>query len=81
MLAKLQSQDIERLIICGAMSHMCIDATTRAAFDNGFSCVVIEDACATKDLSFNGETILAYQVHGSFMSKYLSKYKLKGSTL
>jgi len=32
---------------------MCIDATVRAGFDLGFNCVVAEDACATRDLSFN----------------------------
>ncbi len=34
------------------MSHMRIDATTPAGFDLGFKCVVIEDACATRDLQF-----------------------------
>ena len=27
----LQSLQVQELIICGAMSHMCVDATTRAA--------------------------------------------------
>ena len=65
---QLKAAGIERLIICGAMSHMCIDATTRAAFDLGFSCTVIEDGCATRDLSFKGETIKADKVHAAFMS-------------
>jgi nicotinamidase-related amidase len=56
------------LVICGAMSHMCIDATTRAAFDFGFDCIVAEDACATKDLIFKGKTIKAVDVHASFMA-------------
>jgi nicotinamidase-related amidase len=50
------------------MSHMCIDATTRAAFDSGFSCIVAEDACATRDLKFKDETIKAALVHASFMA-------------
>lgn len=65
---QLKAAGIERLIICGAMSHMCIDATTRAAFDLGFSCTVIEDGCATRDLPFKGETIKADKVHAAFMS-------------
>jgi len=65
---QLKAAAIERLIICGAMSHMCIDATTRAAFDLGFSCTVIEDGCATRDLLFKGETIKADKVHAAFMS-------------
>jgi len=61
-------------VICGAMSHMCIDATTRAAFDLGFKCMVIQDACATRNLEFGGKTIAAEQVHGSFMAALGSAY-------
>lgn len=64
----LKEQNIDTLTICGAMSHMCIDATTRAAFDLGFKCVVAEDACATRDLIFKGDIIKASEVHASFMA-------------
>lgn len=68
LLEVLKKENIGNLVICGAMSHMCIDATTRAAFDLGFSCMVAEDACATKDLIFKGRTIKAADVHASFMA-------------
>lgn len=64
----LKKEKPDHLVICGAMSHMCIDATTRAAFDLGFDCTVAEDACATKDLVFKGDTIKASMVHASFMA-------------
>lgn len=64
----LGDSDIGKMLICGAMSHMCIDATARAAFDFGFACRVAEDACATRDLVFNGRTIAAAAVHGAFMA-------------
>jgi len=64
----LKGRDAQELVICGAMSHMCIDATTRAAFDLGFNCIVAEDACATKDLVFRGKTIPATEVHAAFMA-------------
>lgn len=70
----LKSKTIDDLVICGAMSHMCIDATTRAAFDLGFSCVVADDACATKDLSFKNKTVRASEVHASFMAALSSAY-------
>jgi nicotinamidase-related amidase len=56
------------------MSHMCIDASTRAAVDHGFSCVVIHDACATRDLVFAETLIPARQVHGAFMAALASFY-------
>ena len=74
LLDELKKNQIEQVVICGAMSHMCIDATTRAAFDFGFKCMVIEDACATRNLEFGGQTIAARQVHGSFMAALGAAY-------
>lgn len=71
---QLRGDGIDQLVIVGAMSHMCIDATTRAAFDLGFECTVVEDACATRDLEFNGNTVAAEQVHGSFMAALAAPY-------
>ncbi len=65
---KLQEKGIKDLIICGAMSHMCIDTTARAAFDLGYNVELISDACATRDLVFHGETIRAKDVHSTFMA-------------
>jgi nicotinamidase-related amidase len=74
LLMNLKRSDVEDLVICGAMSHMCIDATTRAAFDLGFNCIVIEDACATRDLQHKGVVIEAGQVHGAFMAALSAFY-------
>jgi nicotinamidase-related amidase len=68
LLEELNKAEVDEIVICGAMSHMCIDATTRAAADLGFRCNVIHDACATRDLEFEGGTIPASQVHASFMA-------------
>lgn len=62
------------LVICGMMSHMCIDGTARAASDLGYDVSIIEDACATKDLTFKGKTIPAAEVHGSFMAALAAAY-------
>ena len=74
LLDELKKCQVEQVVICGAMSHMCIDATARAAFDFGFKCVVIEDACATRNLEFGGQAIVARQVHGSFMAALGAAY-------
>ncbi len=80
LLEILKSAQTDRLVICGAMSHMCIDATTRAAFDLGFDCVVAEDACATKDLIFKNRTIKAADVHAAFMAALSFPYAKVVST-
>lgn len=66
--SELEKLDIKELVICGMMSHMCVDSTTRAAFDLGYDCTLIPDACTTKDLEFKGKKIKADEVHSSFMS-------------
>ena len=76
----LKSKNPDQLVICGAMSHMCIDATTRAAFDLGFNCTVAEDACATRNLNFKGKTIQATEVHASFMAALSVPYAKVVST-
>jgi nicotinamidase-related amidase len=53
---------------------MCVDATVRAACDLGFSCTVIEDACATRDLEFRGSLVPAPQVHRAFMAALQGAY-------
>jgi len=80
LLESLRAQDVDSLLICGAMSHMCVDATTRAAFDFGFGCTVAHDACATRDLRFGEQVIRADDVHGAFMSALSVPYaKLVGT--
>lgn len=74
LLEMLRENGVDSLLICGAMSHMCIDATTRAAFDLGFACTVAQDACATRDLMFGEQVIKACDVHGAFMSALSAPY-------
>src|SRR5215467_9664724 len=66
--ALLDRHGVEEVVICGAMSHMCVDAGTRAAGDLGYRCVVVHDACATRDQEFEGTVVPAAQVHAAFMA-------------
>jgi nicotinamidase-related amidase len=68
LLEELQSLGIQELVVCGAMSHMCIDTTVRAGFDLGLSIVVVADGCATKDLAYGDQVIPAVQVQGAYMA-------------
>ncbi len=74
LLDQLKNAGVENVVICGAMSHMCIDSTTRAAADFGFGCTVVHDACATRNLDFGGKKLLAEDVHASFMAALVSAY-------
>ncbi|MGO4004746.1 cysteine hydrolase family protein [Pseudomonas fluorescens] len=70
----LDEQGIKELVVVGSMSHMCVDGITRAAADFGYSVTVIHDACATRDLEFNGVAVPAAQVHAAFMASLAFAY-------
>ncbi len=76
----LIEKDIKELVICGMMTHMCIDATTRAAKDFGFNCILISDACATRALEIDGKMIKAEDVHYSFLAALNGFYSSVKST-
>ncbi|QJB41573.1 cysteine hydrolase [Chitinophaga oryzae] len=67
LLTHLRQAGITDLIITGMMTHACVDATTRAAKDYGFNCTVVADACATRDLEVNRQTVPAAEVQRSLM--------------
>lgn len=64
----LDKEDIKDIIICGMMTHMCIDSTTRGALELGLNCTLIEDCCTTKDLEYDTNIISWDNVHNSFIS-------------
>lgn len=70
----LDRSGVEEVVVIGAMSHMCVDATTRAANDLGYKTVTVHDACATRDLEFNGVTAPATQVHAALMAALAFMY-------
>jgi nicotinamidase-related amidase len=79
LLDLLKGWEVERVVICGMMTHMCVDATARAASDLGFQVIVAEDACATRDLAFGDTTIPAEHVHKAFLAALKSYGKVMKS--
>jgi nicotinamidase-related amidase len=68
LLDMLKEWGIERVVITGMMTHMCVDATARAAADLGFKVIVAADACATRDLTYGDTTVPADHVHKAFLA-------------
>ena len=64
----LKGLRVDTLIVCGMMTHMCVDTTVRAAMDYGYQVKLVADACATMDLALNGETIPAETVQKAFIA-------------
>lgn len=76
----LEQRAITEVVVVGSMSHMCIDGVVRAAADLGYGVTVIHDACATRDLEFNGTVVPAAQVHAAFMASLGFAYATVVST-
>jgi len=74
LLTYLRKKQVSKLVICGMMTHMCVEAAARAAHDLGFEVTVIGDACATRDLEFDGTKITAADVHASTLATLAQAY-------
>lgn len=68
LLNYLQTKNIKNLVITGMMTDVCVESTTRAAFDFGFRNTIIGDATATRDRELNGQTIKASEIQQSFLA-------------
>jgi nicotinamidase-related amidase len=68
LLERLKESGIDDLVVCGMMTAVCVDSTVRAAFDHGFRCTLLTDACASRSLVYQGEEIPAEHVHGAFVA-------------
>ncbi len=64
----LRGLGVSKLVVCGMMTHMCIDTTVRAAFDLGYEVALASDACATRDLKLDARTIPAADVQSAFLA-------------
>lgn len=68
LLTYLREQKVQRLVIMGMQTHMCVEAAVRAASDYGFECVLVEDACATRNLKYKDREVSAEDVHAATLS-------------
>jgi nicotinamidase-related amidase len=60
----LRGWGIERVLVAGFMTQMCVDTTARQAAHLGFQVTVLADACAAKSVTGpDGTTIPADVVH------------------
>ncbi len=74
LLESLRSLGARKLLVAGMQTHMCVEATARAAADLGFEVVVPQDACATRTLKFGEVEVSAAQVHASTLASLQGSY-------
>jgi nicotinamidase-related amidase len=76
--ARLDATGRKDLVVVGFMTHMCVEATTRAALDLGFKPTVIATATATRDLPdpVAGGTISAAEVQRNALAALNDRFAL-----
>jgi len=74
LLELIVSDTVDRLVICGMQTHMCVEAAVRAAHDLGISCILVSDACATRALQYNEHIIPAKNVHHATLESLRGTY-------
>lgn len=72
--AALRAAQVEHVVLCGAMSQMCVDATARAAADMGFAVTVVGDACAAASVRHGDVSVPSGHVHAAFMAPLAASY-------
>lgn len=63
---ELEQRKVNQLVVCGMMTHMCVDSTIRTAGNFGYNVIMIEDACATRALKWKERALSASMVQAVF---------------
>ncbi len=72
--ALLGDLNIKTLVVAGMQTHMCVEAAVRAGADLGFDVVLVEDACATRDLKLHDATVPAASVQTAVLAALNGSY-------
>jgi len=66
---RLREKNISNVIIAGFMTHVCINSTTRGAFNLGFAPTVIASATATRNLpGLDGKVVSAESLQAASLA-------------
>jgi nicotinamidase-related amidase len=67
--AELKARGITDLVICGFMTHVCVNSTARAAFNLGYRPTVVANATATRSLpTADGRSLPASEIHDAALA-------------
>jgi nicotinamidase-related amidase len=74
--ARLAAMKRPEIVLVGFMTHMCVEATARAAIDNGLKATVVAGATATRDLAdpITGQVIPAAEVHRNALAALADRF-------
>ncbi|WP_439608504.1 cysteine hydrolase family protein [Hydrogenophaga sp.] len=72
----LAAHDVERLILCGVTTEVCVHSTLREAVDRGFACTTVGDATAASDPALQAPALAMIGVEGGIFGRVRSTAEL-----
>ncbi|GAA5812121.1 hypothetical protein MFLAVUS_005571 [Mucor flavus] len=77
----LVSKGVKKLVVVGMMIHNCVNATVYSGVEEGFPCIVVEEAVNTMDQPYDGELVKAQDIKKAFLAgiqfSFSKAYKLQ----
>lgn len=53
----LKQRKVDTIVVCGVMTHLCVETTVRHAFMLDYQSVLVEDACASENKKHHEATL------------------------
>jgi len=72
----LKSRGIDRLIVCGVTTEVCVNTTVREANDRGYDCLVLEDCVASYFPEFQEYALKMIKAQGGIFGWVSSSARL-----
>jgi len=72
--ALLKKLGAKTLVVTGMQTHMCVEAATRHGSDLGYEIVLVDNACATRDLQHGPTVVPAKSVHAAVLAALNGTY-------
>ena len=72
----LRRRGIERLILTGVTTEVCVASTLRQAIDLGFDCLTVRDACASADPQLHAAALAMIEVEGGLFGSVIDSHRL-----
>ena len=69
----LRARGVTSVDVCGYMTQMCCDTTTREAYSRGYAVRLLSDAMAARDLTVDDQVIphdVVHQVHLASLARF-----------
>jgi len=72
---RLKAAGIDKIILAGFMTHMCINSTAHGGFNLGYQATIVASATATRPLqAANGKILTAQEVHDAAIASSRDLY-------